>query len=171
MKRKLPSQKTLHRLFRYDPKSGTLFWNRRDDVPEIWNRKCAGRLAGSLDKGGTHLRVGVFGKLVYVHRVIWKMVKGTEPLEVDHKDRNSLNNRIGNLRPATRSQNCINRHYNKASGLPRGVYFHKATGKFAATIKTDGKRLYLGVFGSVAAAQAAYLQKSRELHGEFARHY
>src|SRR4051812_9570503 len=56
--------------------------------------------------------------------------------EIDHKDRDSLNNQRNNIRLATRNQNMwnIGIRSNNTSGY-KGVSYHKQSGKFNARIK------------------------------------
>jgi hypothetical protein len=81
---------------------------------------------------------------------------------IDHRDRDPLNNRIENLRAATRSQNRANSRPNNKLGVKgvhaRGSRFYVMAGK-----------LYLGTFDSIEEAAAAYKAKAEELHGAFAR--
>lgn len=107
------------------------------------------------------------GKAIRMHRVIIGAPKG---IEVDHIDGDSLNNRKSNLRLATRAQNAKNcrRPINNKSGY-KGVYFHKASGKWLAQISANGKRVYIGCFDAPELAHAAYLRAAEKLHGEFAR--
>lgn len=104
---------------------------------------------------------------VHLHRVV---MESPDELEVDHRDGNGLNNRRGNLRLATRSQNNQNRNtgVNNTSGY-KGVTWHKAKGKWNARIKINGKRRNLGYFSNPESAAAAYAAASSELHGEFGR--
>lgn len=85
--------------------------------------------------------------------------------EVDHRDRNGLNNQRENLRWATRSQNMSNRGCWNSLGV-KGVHF--CAGKFVAIVWSQRKRYYLGRFRTKEEAAAAYDRKARELHGEFA---
>lgn len=106
-------------------------------------------------------------KTVLMHRV----VAGTpEGFETDHRDGNGLNNLRANLRNATPSQNQHNQstRSDNTSGH-KGVYFHKAAGKWHARLKVAGKARSLGLFTDLAAASAAYAKASAELHGEFGR--
>jgi len=70
-----------------------------------------------------------FGQKLYSnHRIIYFLNTGIDPEEktVDHEDGDSLNNKISNLRLATRSQNQDNRkkQKNNKSGAT-GVFFQK----------------------------------------------
>jgi hypothetical protein len=88
---------------------------------------------------------------------------------VDHKDGDGGNNRIDNLRLATRSQNAINTK-TMTSGVSgyRGVFRNQYLKRpWAAKIKVAQKEMYLGAFYTPEEASAAYENKRRELFGEF----
>lgn len=106
-------------------------------------------------------------KDLWMHREIMRPVEGQM---IDHKDGNGLNNIRSNLRLATNSQNQQNRHHLSlnTSGF-RGVTWNKASAKWQAQIKHQGKNFYLGVFDNAEVAAAAYNAKAAELFGEFAR--
>jgi hypothetical protein len=63
----------------------------------------------------------------------------------DHADRNPLNNRKSNLRPATAQENARNhnKQKNNSSGVT-GVYWHKSKRVWTATIVINKKKIYLG---------------------------
>ena len=105
--------------------------------------------------------------LVLMHRAI---LTGSEEKQCDHIDGNGLNNRRGNLREVTHAENQRNRKpgVNNTSGF-KGVTFNKASAKWRAFIKLDGKRKFLGAFKTPDAAAAAYATASAEMHGEFGR--
>src|SRR6478752_3012446 len=112
--KRLPSRATLLRLLRYDPETGKLYWNRReasefrDSGPytaqtfcDRWNTRFAGCEAFTaverLSPEALGYRVGFILHIrCKAHRVIWKMVKGVDPKQIDHIDGNTLNNRIKN---------------------------------------------------------------------------
>jgi hypothetical protein len=98
----------------------------------------------------------------YMHR----LVLGLDVGEVDHINRDPLDNRRCNLRPATRSQNCANRLSRGSATGFRGV---KPTryGTFEACIK-HGRRRHLGTFKTAAAAARAYDAAAVRIYGEFA---
>lgn len=87
----------------------------------------------------------------------------------DHKNRNTLDNRKNNLRPATNSENMKNRSLfsNNKSGVT-GVWFLKDRQKWRAEIKMNKKSVYLGDFINKYDAIEARLQAEADYYGEFA---
>ena len=103
---------------------------------------------------------------VTMHR--WIVFGGKEGSGVDHSDGDKLNNRRGNLRKATQSQNAKNTLLakNNTSGF-KGVS-KTAEGRWRARITVERKEIHLGVFDTKADAAAAYDAAALQLHGEFA---
>jgi hypothetical protein len=109
-------------------------------------------------------------KLLYLHREILPLPK---PMEVDHKNRNKLDNRKENLRSATRSQNAFNRAPYKIKSKPgasgfRGVRWYGRLKKWTAEIRSGGKLFYLGMFHDPAIGALAYDCAAIRLHRELA---
>lgn len=100
---------------------------------------------------------------IYMHRLVLG-VKGFAI--VDHINRNPLDNRKANLRLATKAQNSWNRRApcTNASGY-KGVSFSKASQKWAAEIKLNGRKFFVGLYATAehaaiaADAAAVVLQK------------
>jgi hypothetical protein len=181
----LPPLEFIRECFRYEPDTGKLFWIERprthfkrqcdfDDFMEFRCGKEAGKVFLQTTNGkpsGIKTSMMYGGKVynILAHIVGWRLSNGDVPegFEVDHKDRDPLNNKMDNLRLATHAQNMANssRYRGSKSGLPRGVC--KNGNRYAAQIRLNGKLTYLGSFLTVEAASAAYLVKARELHGEF----
>jgi hypothetical protein len=165
MPKTLPSADYLRETFRYDPATGQLYWRRRADAPPQWNTRFAGRIAGFVGQAGIAVRLKGY-RALRAHRIIWKMVHGDEPEEIDHVDCNPLNNRLANLRRATRRQNACNRRLQPgASGL-KGVSFDR--GRWRARIRVNGRSKFLGRFDTAEAAHTAYRRAAQEYFAEFA---
>lgn len=105
-------------------------------------------------------------KRVLMHRFIMEPSDG---LEVDHINRNGLDNRRENLRIATRSQNNGNTKIpsHNTSGV-KGVSYDKDRNLWAAHIKTHGRKKFLGRFGTKEEAASAYDRAAAQHFGEFA---
>jgi hypothetical protein len=157
------TQQRLMELLAYDEHTGDFHWRVNFKVIK------AGDLAGS-PTWNKYWRIAVDGREYPAHRLAWLYVYGSVPahLEIDHKDRCKTNNRIANLRLATRSQNQNNIPSRRDSLVPlKGVTKHP-DGKFQAQIKVNGRSRYLGLFTSAEAAHAAYSAVAAASHGEFA---
>lgn len=104
---------------------------------------------------------------VYMHRQIMGLVPG-DGLEVDHINRNELDNRRENLRVCTREENVRNqaKRITNTSGF-KGV--SRKRGKWRATIFMNWKQISLGSFDTPELAYEAYCAAAKRLHGEFAR--
>jgi hypothetical protein len=102
------------------------------------------------------------GELIDMH--VFLFGKGN-----DHKNRNGLDNRRVNLRPANRSQNGANRGLlsSNASGY-KGVSWFKGTNKWRTQIVVQGKRISLGLHDNVLDAARAYNKAALRYFGEFA---
>jgi hypothetical protein len=172
--RKLPPRELVCQLLHYDPDTGDFIWLPRpremfptDHHWRMWNTQNAGQAAGSL---GSHLyyRISINDTGFATHRLAWLIVHGEPvPPQIDHIDRDRLNNRIANLRAATGVQNRGNtlRPKDNTSGV-KGVGIEK--GRFRARIMTNGRRLHLGSFNTAEEAANAYRDAAIRLLGEFA---
>lgn len=102
---------------------------------------------------------------IFLHRFL---CPGSET--VDHINGNCTDNRLVNLRPATRSQNQWNRKTNitNTSGY-KGVGYHKASKKFRARLRHNYAEIYLGLFNTAEDAALAYNAAALKLYGEFAK--
>jgi hypothetical protein len=107
----------------------------------------------------------------YVHRIVLARKLG-RPLDreefPDHENGNGLDNRRENLRLATNAQNQRNcrRKRTNLSSQYLGVSWHKNTGRWQASIKVNGTKLYLGLHSTeidAARAREAYITAHPEL--------
>lgn len=107
------------------------------------------------------------GRTLLLHRLICHV---SDDVLVDHKNRERLDARRENLRPATPSANSANRTKTRkgTSSRYRGVTLHGATGKWQAGAKQFDTFHHCGLFESEEAAARAYDAKARELWGDFA---
>jgi len=87
------------------------------------------------------------GYWLRVNRLFFYWHNGYLPDIVDHKDRNSLNNNIENLRELTNSQNLRNSNKRKkGSSIYKGVSWHKQAKKWIAYFYINNKLNHLGLF-------------------------
>lgn len=159
---------------------GKLFWLKRprqhfdhNKGYAIHIRRFAEQEAGYLNvrkNGDRRWMICLDGKMYLRYRIIWAMQHGEWPAaKLDHRDRNPLNDAVGNLRPATQSQNSANSTKSKAntSGF-KGVFWRKKTKKWISHIRANGKTRYLGQYDTPEEAGEVYLKASKAHFGEFA---
>jgi hypothetical protein len=90
----------------------------------------------------------------------------TPAQDIDHANNNPLDNRMCNLRPATRVQN---RRNSRAVSPLKGTSFVARKGKYRGHITVEGKTIHLGYFSTREGAHAAYCSAAIQYFGEFAR--
>jgi hypothetical protein len=151
----------LRELLTYDPASG-LF--RRAQVVK-GSRWMVGEVAGYESRNG-YVVIQIDGKNYAAHRLAWLYVHGAwPPCDIDHRNGVRSDNRIDNLRLATRSQNNQNQRAAKSNnhlGL-LGVSTTKE-GRFKARIQVEGTQVRLGIFDTPEEAHAAYLAAKARMH-------
>jgi hypothetical protein len=105
-------------------------------------------------------------KRYYFHQLAMLYMTGVFPSsDVDHVDRDVTNNRWSNLRLATRSENCQNKVVRPISKMGYvGIERRKSSGRYTATIKTKGKKKWLGTYDTPEQAQAAYIAAKAKYH-------
>lgn len=147
------TQSMLQSLVDYNPLTGIFVWKERPRTRfrntanfKAWNKKFPGKEAGNLREDG-YLRVGILGKYIYIHRLAWLYMHGTTPAnDLDHINGVRSDNRMSNLREATREENGKNQklHVTNTSGVcgVQKVY----GGKWVAKIYENGKQRTLGTF-------------------------
>lgn len=157
------TQEELKSILSYDPETGLFTWriNASTRVKE-------GHVAGYVRKRDGYLVIRINAIGYSAHRLAWLYMHGVWPALIDHKDRNRLNNSIGNLREATVSQNGMNSETNNANSSGyRGVTWNKRSGKWQAQAKVNGRNHYLGLFASADQASFAYESFCKRAHGDF----
>ena len=174
----LPSLEILNDLFILDIENGILYWKERDrkyfpnhKAHVTWNAKLANKKAGSIKdnfkKNGTNKQYHIImfkNKMIYSHRVIFKIYYGYEPIYIDHINGNGLDNRPINLRSVTQIENNRNISISRKnkSGVV-GVWFDSRRKKWRAQLITN-KKCYWKFFDTFEEA-VDYRIFLEETHG------
>lgn len=150
------SQERLQELFHYDENTG------------IFVRRNTGRITGTIQNG--YYKIKIESRMYYAHRLAWLYVTGEYPeKQIDHINRNSLDNRFINLRLATAAQNKQNSTRNAAnsSGF-KGVSWNNKLKKWKSMIRLPPVHFYIGDFENIVDAAIAYNYHAAFAFGEFA---
>jgi hypothetical protein len=104
------TQEYLHTILDYDSETGDFTWKWREDTSDTFNGRFAYQQAGTVRwcNAIPHIVIGINRRLYYAHRLAWIYMHREEPLYIDHINRNSVDNRIVNLRSVTQSENMLN---------------------------------------------------------------
>lgn|SRR5574337_13974 len=143
---------TMNEDLKYDPESGEIIWIK-------WNR-----VAGTKHHDG-YIQIRYKNKLYGAHRIAWFLYYGKWPTLIDHINGDRSDNRISNLREATKRQNAQNSIQSKPY---KGVTWAKTSNKWRARIVIDGTELHLGVFETIEEAHQAYVNAANQYFGAFA---
>ncbi len=151
-------------IFDYDP-SGFLIWRERR------KGRVVGQRAGCVLNNG-YVQITAEYEKYLAHRLIWFWHTGDWPPALDHIDRDRANNRIENLRVATKTQNagnrCKQRNKDGNSSKWRGVYWCNSTNRWIARLQAAGRNPHIGAFVDEADAATAYNFAAAVYFGEFA---
>ena len=168
------TQEEIQSTFHYDPSVGVFIYKDRKDVSPNVNSKSKGKPAGAVrsDKGGhKYWNIMVRGKLIGAHRLAWLYVHGyLPPHDIDHIDGNGLNNKLANLREATRSQNLMNTKKVRSRAGFRGVSLSANKGlakPYRARITAHGKNIWLGRHKTAEEAHEVFIKEAKKHYGEF----
>ena len=151
---KMPTKQMLSTLLTYDPLSGQLTWKPRGVAN--WDARFAGKTAFTANDGQGYKCGTLLGENYKAHQIIFMLVYGTAPDEIDHIDHDRSNNRLTNLReadPLTNRKNQSKRSDNSSGHV--GVVRSKNKKKWVAKIHDGSKVLYLGTFETLEAAADA----------------
>lgn len=144
------TQERLKELLDYDPDTGVFTW-------KISRKGIKKKIAGSMHKNKGYLIIGLDSKDYKAHRLAFLYMEGYLPEnDVDHIDRNRINNKWNNLREVSRSCNLRNCNISKinTSGIT-GVSWSKQLNKWKAQITILNKNISLGYFKDIADAATA----------------
>lgn len=152
MKRQLPEKEKLNEIFEYNPTTGDVFKRPYiDKMGRYQTRYSKDPIRNTLmNHGGkSYYRTTMSGstKEFLLHRIIFKMVYGLEPENIDHIDGNGLNNKLENLRasdPVSNHQN-VRKSTRNTSGVV-GVSLTQDKRRWRVRIKVGKKQLQLGEF-------------------------
>lgn len=159
------TQELLKEIYEYSEATGLfIFKKTRGGVKR-------GSIAGSAIKSGEsfYLRVNIGGVQLMAHRLAWLYVYGVFPVnEIDHIDGDSMNNRICNLREATRKQNNENvkLRTNNTSGY-RGVAWSASAKKWRAMLQHNKKPIHVGYFSDANEASLAVTEMRSKLFSHY----
>jgi poly-D-alanine transfer protein DltD len=149
----------------FDYKDGELIWIKPSkQKPQLLNQN-----AGYLKQTG-YKELCIDGIKIMVHRVIYIWHFGEFEGFLDHKNGDIKDNRIENLRIATKAQNNANVGCrNNKSGV-RNVYWRKDLKKWQVSLRKNKKSHHLGYFVTIEEAQKVAEDASMLIHGEFSPH-
>lgn len=148
----------LRELLDYNPDTGVFTWK-----VDRGNAR-AGATAGWLEENG-YRRTIVFGKKVKMHRLAWAIAHGEWPeFDIDHVNGIRDDNRISNLRLATRAQNGQNLKRALSNSSHGFLGVKKNGNRWNASINIDRQYIYLGCFRTPELAHQEYLKAKRQIH-------
>lgn len=126
-----------------------------DEIDQYrWHYNPRGYACRTQRVGPRHLN----GKLhIWMHRVIAGL-DVDDPRQVDHMNRNTLDNRRANLRPVTHAHNARNQAGRAGTSQYRGVFWDTRAGKWRAQARLNYRSIHVGFYVDEHEAAAAVLR-------------
>ena len=169
----LPDSNYLNECFIYVPSTGLLYWKVRPahhflngKQTDMWN-KCNAykQVFKSIDGEGyaygaiSHRGSRSFYK---AHRIIWKMMYGSNPDQIDHDNRIRSDNRLNNLVTSSASGNAKNRKKRSDNSTGYTGVSRTVSNKYIARLN----QTYLGTYDTALEAHTAResLKQSQGYH-------
>ncbi len=160
------NQDELKNLLHYDDETGLLYWKT----------KCArnvkiGDVAGTNKHWSNYIFIRINNKIYPAHKLVWLYHHGVYPSGcIDHVNGIRNDNRIDNLRHATRAQNSQNMRMFKSntSGV-KGVDWQKGSQKWRVRLQVNHNRIDIGSFYCLELAELVANEARAKYHKEFAR--
>jgi hypothetical protein len=133
------SQKEMLDLVEYDPTTGTM--------PKAFY----------IGKEHDYLYINVNKYRVPAHRLAWFLTHGEWPDEVDHKNGNTSDNSIDNLRGCTGQENMCNLKLHRDGRLV-GATYYKSKNVWLAQKTINGRNKHIGTYATEREASLKYCQ-------------
>lgn len=151
------SVERLKAVLHYDPDTGIFTW-----LVTLSNRAVAGNEAGTIIHHG-YRAINIDGRRHLAHRLAWLYMTGEWPKIIDHRDRDTGNNRFKNLRNGTQRLNNQNlgMRRNNTTGF---IGVTKQKHGFVAQISHMGINRNIGSYSTAEEASDAYHKAKKELH-------
>jgi hypothetical protein len=170
----LPPIEILNDFIHLDIETGVAYWKPRElkyfnnntPAQKSWNSRYATKKVGCIDSLGYTI-IKIFDQRYKLHRIIFKMSNGYDPLLIDHINGDKSDNRPSNLRSVTASENSKNRCISSknTSGF-MGVT--KRKNKFLGYV--HGKEKYISQSFDTYEEASEYAINIRKEHGFHENH-
>lgn len=171
------TQDLLDELLSYDEDTGLLYWKKRDRrffnhdrACNAWNSRFDGTIAGYDNVHHGYSNLQIFGTLYRSHRIIWLLVHGEWPDQIDHINGVKTDNSLKNLRNVGYYENVRNRRLSSRnkSGL-MGVRYDESRKRWTVTLGGSEGSSWLGSYGDLF--EAACVRKSAENRNNFHKNH
>lgn len=146
--------------FTYDKDNARLVW--RNHYNKSARTMLIGREAGTKHKHGYKV-VRINNRDYFIHRLIYAIEHGVMPEFIDHINGERSDNRIENLRAATKRLNGQNLPRHRV-GMLVGASFDKSRGMWSSNIWYNGKKKFLGRYNTEEEAHQMYMIKLKEIN-------
>jgi len=119
-----------------------------------WRKKCLSKTRDAYLRTRINKKKFLFHRIVYyAHNQEWDIYDNSINNQIDHIDRNSLNNNISNLRVVNQKENNLNKD---SVEYAKGYTYYRPTKKYMAQISLNNKKINLGYFDTEIEASFKY---------------